>query len=192
VLVVAILAQKTKCAAGVLFQIPNQRISFPTDPTGPNNRRGEDSLIAMTWWHFINNPTDEQAEWILELPMTKSAVKAMDVLQAAMPAYTNHASPQQFVVLGASKRGWTTWLTAAVDSRVTAAVPIVLDALDMRGFLHRQYTAYNGFSFALQPYVELNITQNIDSEAAIRMFEIIDPVRACTSLCSLFLDMVLF
>jgi hypothetical protein len=31
-----------------------------------------------------------------------------------------------FFLAGASKRGWTTWTTAAVDTRVVAAVPIVM------------------------------------------------------------------
>ena len=39
----------------------------------------------------------------------------------------NHVS--QFIVAGASKRGWTTWLTGAVDSRVIAIIPIVMGSL---------------------------------------------------------------
>ncbi len=34
---------------------------------------------------------------------------------------------EKFMVAGASKRGWTTWTTAAVDKRVIAAIPIVMD-----------------------------------------------------------------
>lgn len=35
------------------------------------------------------------------------------------------------MVAGASKRGWTTWTTAAVDKRVFAAIPIVMDLLNL-------------------------------------------------------------
>ena len=35
------------------------------------------------------------------------------------------------MVAGASKRGWTTWTTMAVDKRVFAAIPIVMDILSM-------------------------------------------------------------
>ncbi len=33
---------------------------------------------------------------------------------------------RSFIVAGASKRGWTTWTTGAVDKRVIAIVPIVM------------------------------------------------------------------
>ena len=35
---------------------------------------------------------------------------------------------ERFTVFGGSKRGWTTWLLAAVEPRVTALAPIVIDA----------------------------------------------------------------
>ena len=44
-----------------------------------------------------------------------------------------------FSVAGASKRGWTTWLVGAVDTkRVVAIVPIVLDAIHFQAFSHHQ------------------------------------------------------
>lgn len=40
-------------------------------------------------------------------------------------------SIEEFYVGGESKRGWTTWLTAAVDRRVKAAIPVVMDLMGM-------------------------------------------------------------
>lgn len=37
----------------------------------------------------------------------------------------------KFMLAGASKRGWTVWTTAAVDKRVFAAIPIVMDLCNL-------------------------------------------------------------
>jgi PhoPQ-activated pathogenicity-related protein len=39
---------------------------------------------------------------------------------------TASVSIKKFMIAGESKRGWTTWTTAAVDKRIFAAVPIVM------------------------------------------------------------------
>jgi putative ABC transport system permease protein len=57
--------------------------------------------------------------------MTKAAVRAMDAVQAAL-AEGGLPHVEKFVVAGGSKRGWTTWLAAAVDPRVAAIAPIVM------------------------------------------------------------------
>jgi PhoPQ-activated pathogenicity-related protein len=45
--------------------------------------------------------------------MTKGGVKALDVMQAVVPTYINGNPLNRFMVSGASKRGWTTWLVGA-------------------------------------------------------------------------------
>lgn len=57
--------------------------------------------------------------------MVQSVVAAMDAVQS----YTSSRGREigSFVVTGASKRGWTTWLTAAIDERVKAIIPMVYD-----------------------------------------------------------------
>jgi PhoPQ-activated pathogenicity-related protein len=63
----------------------------------------------------------------------------------------------QFVVSGGSKRGWTTWLVAAVDKRVIAIMPTVIDALNSEAITRHQFEAYGFFSPALQDYVDHKI-----------------------------------
>jgi len=78
--------------------------------------------------------------------------------------------------MGASKRGATTWLTSASDSRVVAAIPIVFDLLNMHANLKHFYRAYGGWSFALEPYYALNLTLRIDEPVTLKMFEDQDPM----------------
>ena len=88
--------------------VPNQPVVFKDDPG--RKTRTEDDFIAYTWNHFIDTGDDR---WPARLPMTKSAVRAMDAVTAftTTAAGGGHAV-NRFVVSGASKRGWTTWTTA--------------------------------------------------------------------------------
>jgi PhoPQ-activated pathogenicity-related protein len=116
-LLAAALAVRTNTIAAVLYQVPNQPCGFSDDEWHP---RSEDDIIAYTWAHFIRNP--EEVEWPLHIPMTKAAVRAMDTLQTYACKHLK-IQIESFVVAGASKRGWTTWLTAAVD-KVTFKLPL--------------------------------------------------------------------
>lgn len=101
-----------------LKQTPNQ--PFFGDLT-------EDALISYTLHNFKK---DKDYSWPLLFPMVKSAVRAMDVVQEFSKQKLNH-EVTKFVVSGASKRGWTTWLTGANDKRVAAIAPMVIDILNM-------------------------------------------------------------
>ena len=134
VLLLSDIAVSNRMVASVLFHIPNQSILFSEDVL--QDHRKEDGIIAFTWWHYMNDPTGD-AEYLLRLPMTKGAVKAMDTVTNFLTSDTApeeiqalHLNPSQFFVGGASKRGWTTWTTAAVDPRVIGIVPIVMDELN--------------------------------------------------------------
>lgn len=96
---------------------------------------------------FIDNINEPNI--LLRLPMTKAAVRAMvlnkrlkklkiyhsciNVQDAATDFVAKQKISQikKWMVAGGSKRGWTTWTTAAVDKRVYAAIPIVMDLLDI-------------------------------------------------------------
>jgi PhoPQ-activated pathogenicity-related protein len=65
--------------------------------------------------------------------------------------------------MGASKRGWTTWLVGAVvPDRVFAITPIVLDLLNFVENLHHQYRDYGGWSFIMKDYYDADYLAHID------------------------------
>ncbi|CAM6022213.1 unnamed protein product [Sphagnum balticum] len=168
-LLAAALAVRTNTIAAVLYQVPNQPCGFSDDEWHP---RSEDDIIAYTWAHFIRNP--EEVEWPLHIPMTKAAVRAMDTLQTYACKHLK-IQIESFVVAGASKRGWTTWLTAAVDKRVVGIAPIVMDALQFVDNLHHYYKSFGGWPWSFEPYQSLNLTTNLDSPEFSALMGIEDP-----------------
>lgn len=119
VLVAASVATSTGLIGASLFQIPNAHIIFKADPL--QKKRTEDAIIAWTWSSYCTprSPAEVAAkdEMPLRLPMTKAVVKAMDTI-TAFTKKRYGIGVKQFGIAGASKRGWTTWTTAAVDKRV--------------------------------------------------------------------------
>src|SRR5258707_2041368 len=106
------IAVATRSIVTELRMVPNQPLVFAGETEG----RKEDSLIAYTWDKFLRTG---DAKWPARLPMTKSAVRAMDTVTAFCgSAECGRVKVDGFVVAGGSKRGWTTWATAAVDNRV--------------------------------------------------------------------------
>jgi PhoPQ-activated pathogenicity-related protein len=172
--VASALAMSTGQITGALFQIPDEKVIFSGDPT--QKSRGEDAIIAYTWDHFLNDPS--QPEWLLRFPMIKASLRAMD----AITEFTKSKFPDlntnldYYSVAGASKRGWTTWDLGAVDPvRVRAIVPIVLDAINFRAVMHHQYASYNGFSWALQDYLDMDIMSRLDSDNMVSLAQLVDP-----------------
>jgi len=62
--------------------------------------RSEDAIIAFTWRHFIDDPT--KPEWLLRLPMTKAAVKAMDAIYGLVDLVAKRPV-ERFCIGGESK-----------------------------------------------------------------------------------------
>ena len=147
------MARDTGTVITELRLVPNQPVVFQDDPQ--KKPRNEDDYIAYTWDKFLRTGDEK---WPARLPMTKSAVRAMDAVTAfAASAAGGNVKVSRFVVAGGSKRGWTTWTTAAVDSRVVAIVPMVIDMLNLeRSFVHH-WRAYGAWSNAVDDYVEHGI-----------------------------------
>ena len=178
-LVVADMATSVKAPVAALFQVPNGPIVFADDPL--QSHRTEDAAIAFTWWHFLNDP-EKNAEYILNMPMTKAGVKAMDAVQEFFTSDTAPeeiqelgVNPTQFIVAGASKRGWTTWMVGAIDPRVMGIIPVVMDELNFAKNIKHHYRSYGGWSVVLKDYWKLNLTLYLDSPEMQEAFDIIDP-----------------
>ncbi|XP_048760078.1 autocrine proliferation repressor protein A-like isoform X1 [Ostrea edulis] len=88
----------------------------------------------------------------------------------------NTSDPEILLRLPMTKRGWTTWTTGAVDKRVVAMAPIVLDLLNVVKNLHHMYRNLGGWTFAFQDYLDVNITSDLDGEGFAKMSTIIDPL----------------
>jgi PhoPQ-activated pathogenicity-related protein len=147
------LARDTGTVVTELRMVPNQPIVFVDDPQ--RKPRTEDDYIAYTWDKFLRTGDEK---WPARLPMTKSAVRAMDAVTAFAASREGGGSKvTRFVVAGGSKRGWTTWTTAAVDARVVAIVPMVIDLLNVEPSFVHHWRAYGAWSNAVDDYVEHGI-----------------------------------
>lgn len=156
------VAEKNRGIVAVLRQTPNQPLVG--DLT-------EDALISYTLHKFKE---DGDYSWPLLFPMVKSAVRAMDAVQEFAGGQLGH-KVNRFVVSGASKRGWTTWLTGAHDRRVVAIAPMVIDILNMPVNLDYQVKMWNDYSVQIQDYVKLGIPQTTGTEKGRAITAMVDP-----------------
>jgi len=157
------IAETNRSIVAILKQTPNQPLM---------EGRKEDGLISYTLQQY---KMDGDHTWPLLFPMVKSAIRSMDAIQdfskkrTALPA-------EEFLVAGASKRGWTTWLTAASgDKRVKAIAPMVIDMLNMPVSLNAQLKAYGAYSEQIEDYVKLEIPQSTSSKKGKEVTTMIDP-----------------
>lgn len=156
------LAAKMKAPVAFLYGIPNQPLF--------NNLR-EDALIAETFVRYLDT---KDGSWPLLFPMAKSLVKAMDALQAfAKREWKKEV--KSFVVSGGSKRGWTTWLTAASDPRVKAIIPIVIDTLNMQKQMPYQLESYGAYSRMIHDYTERKLVPMPKTPEAEKLWRMVDP-----------------
>ena len=116
--------------------------TFQNDPRKGESGRSEDDIIAWTWKHFLLYPN--QPDWLLRLPMTKAARLAMDTINSKIQEERKRNRQweeqfasviDEFTIMGASKRGWTTWTIAAVDKRVKERVFLALLNLNTENFV---------------------------------------------------------
>ena len=166
------LCAMTGAPVASLKDIPNQPIVF-----ADGKPRSEDDLVAWSWKQYLQD-TQANRFFPLQWPMVKSVVKAMD----AIGEYTRtqyEEAIDDFILSGTSKRGWVSWLTASADFRVSAIIPIVIDALNLKACIHHHHNVYNGWASAFHDYADddHNILETLESEATQKLLELIDPIN---------------
>ena len=156
------LAQKIGTPVAFLYGVPKQPLF---------EGKKEDALIAETFVRYLETK-DER--WPLLFPMVKSVVKAMDALQEfgerewKLPV-------KSFIITGASKRGWTTWLTAASDPRVKAIAPMVIDTLNMKAQGPYQLKSFGHYSEQIRDYTERGLFPTPETAEDQRLWAMVDP-----------------
>lgn len=157
----ALVSEATGMPVAMLFNVPNQ----------PIWDMREDDLIAHTFEKYLET---HNAEWPLLFPMTKSALRAMDAVQAATKKGPNPI--KRFVVTGASKRGWTSWFVgAARDKRVIGIAPMVYDNLNVGAQMPHQIESWGRYSEMIQDYTRRGLQQKLDTPDGRHLAQIIDP-----------------
>lgn len=156
------VAATIRAPVAILLHVPQQPIF---------EGKVEDQIISYTFEQFYRT---QDPEWPLLLPMVKSAVRAMDAVQQYASQEWS-LDIQQFTVTGASKRGWTTWLTGAVDSRATAIAPMVIDVLNMPAQMKHQLEAYGKYSEEIEDYTRRGLQDRSDTPLGHALNAIVDP-----------------
>jgi PhoPQ-activated pathogenicity-related protein len=156
------LAQLCGARVAVLPQVPNQPLL---------DGKTEDELIAETFVRFLQTKDEN---WPLLFPMVKSAVRAMDAVQAWAKG-RGRLTVTRFVVSGASKRGWTTWLTGAVDDRVIAIAPMVIVMLNLGPQGPNQLKVWGQYSEQIHDYVERGLMETVQTPTGTQLWKMVDP-----------------
>lgn len=157
----SLVTASTGMPVAMLFNIPNQ----------PIFDLREDDLIAHTFQKYIETG---DSSWPLLFPMTKAAIKAMDAVQDATKNSDNPI--KRFVVCGASKRGWTTWMVgASADKRVIGIAPMVIDNLNLTAQMPHQLATWGEYSPQIQDYTKRGLQAQLATPRGQKLGAMIDP-----------------
>ncbi len=172
--VLAEIARKTQTIVISVSNIPNQYLTYQND----GNPLKEDDSVARSWALFMDFPTKRKL-MPLHIPMSTSVSQAMRVAKKELSQWNIN----KFIVTGASKRGWTTWLTAISDPDVVAIAPVVIDILNTDAALEHMYRSYGGnWPIAFGPYYQQGIDKLVKTSEFSKLLEIEDPLRYMNSI----------
>lgn len=157
------LADALGVRAAVLTQVPNQPLY---------GGKTEDDLLSYTLNEYRQSG---DPSWPLLFPMVSSVVKGIDVLQQVL------SEPGLRVVLiGASKRGWTTYLSSGVDKRIVGIVPAVFEMVSMQNQIALARSRYGHDSEKIRPYTALGLTDALLEPRVSQLIKWLDPAAHAT------------
>lgn len=156
------VAEQVGTIAAVLKHVPQQPMF---------DGMVEDEIISYTFEQCIRT---RDFTWPLLLPMVKSAARGMDAVQQCCTSEWN-CMPARFTVTGASKRGWTTWLVSAVDRRVEALAPMVIDVLNMGPQMQHQLFSFGRYSEQIEDYTRRGIQGQMATPLGRALTALVDP-----------------
>jgi len=156
------IAQMAGMPLAVLGDIPNQPLF---------DGLTEDGLISFTFSKFLET---KDPTWPALFPMTKAAVRAMDMLQE-LSAQEWGVRLRRFLVTGGSKRGWTTWFTGEADPRVRGIIPMVYDNLDIPAQMRMHTQQWGAYSEEIADYTKRGLPDLLASEQGRELGAMVDP-----------------
>lgn len=130
------LAKSNKAPVLVLEGVPNQHLYID------KVAKKEDQIIAFTYKQIMEDPM-KNAYLSAHLPMSKAIIKAMDAFQHILAA--ENIEVTDFMLVGASKRGWALWLATLEDERVSSIAPIVIDILSVQKNIQHICNSYKSY-----------------------------------------------
>jgi len=161
-MIVAALGNHLKAPVATILHVPQQPIF---------DGLSEDAAISYTFEQYMKTGDDT---WPLLLPMVKSAIRGMDATQE-FAKQEWQLDIKHFTVTGASKRGWTTWLTGAMDARANAIAPMVIDTLNMNEQMKHQFASWGKYSEQIEDYTEKGLQNIFETPRGRALTEIVDP-----------------
>ena len=151
----------------VIEDVPNQYLLINSIP------KKEDQILAFTYKKVMEDPMNN-AYLAGHLPMVKSIIKGLDASQTILAEQGLNIT--NFVMVGASKRGWAAWLATLEDERVSAIIPVVIDILNVQKNINHICNSYkNHCPPALRDYQAEGIISSIESSAFADLMTIEDP-----------------
>jgi PhoPQ-activated pathogenicity-related protein len=132
----------------------------------------EDALVVYTWQKYLESGDET---WLLHWAMTRAIMRAIDTVQA-LAKQENQPAVTRFLVCGASKRGWNSWLAgASQDPRIVAIAPMVIDTLNLPAQIPHQLAAYGKMSEQVADYSRTGMMQKLNTPEGKKLIALEDP-----------------